>query len=88
MIAYHRNREDYEPQPPECLQFAYGDRRYVKMASQIADSVDVLKLKNLEEINEDLYRNLLFSHRADFITLALLSSDILDILVKHLSNSH
>ncbi|CAD8075607.1 unnamed protein product [Paramecium primaurelia] len=81
MIAYHRNREDYEPQPEDCLQFAYGDRRYVKMTNQIFASEDVLKLKNLEEINEDF-------HRGDFITLALLSSDILDVLMSHLSNSH
>ena len=53
-IAHHRNKEDYEPQPIDCLQFAYGDRRYVKMTDQIGNQEDLLKIKNLQEINEDL----------------------------------
>jgi hypothetical protein len=28
MIAFHRNKNDYEPSPENTLSFAYGDFRY------------------------------------------------------------
>jgi hypothetical protein len=34
------------------------------------------------------YILIIHSHRGDFITLALLSSEILDVLMSHLSNPH
>lgn len=64
----------------DTLRFAYGDRRYEKMTKDLVTESDELKLKTLEEINLDF-------HRADFINLALLSSDILDALVRHLRDA-
>lgn len=65
--------------PENTLRFAYGDRRYEKMTKDLVTESDILQLKTLEEINLD------FS-RGDFINLALLSSDLLDALVKHFRN--
>ncbi|EGR29633.1 rtdr1-prov protein, putative [Ichthyophthirius multifiliis] len=76
IISYHRNKLDYIESPENSLQFAFGDRRYEKMARQLVQETDILKLKILTEINEDF-------RRSDFINLALLSSDILEVLIKH-----
>jgi len=46
------------------------------MTLQLVDATDILKLKTLEEINEDF-------KRGDFINLALKSSDLLTIIIKH-----
>ena len=59
--------------------FAYGDLRYNKMAREIFDESDTLKIKTLTELNEDF-------RRSDFITLALMSSDILNVLVHFLTH--
>ena len=75
-IAAHRIRQDYKPSPLNTLQFAYGDRRYEKFTYELSFVSDILKLKTLKEINEDF-------HRADSITLALLSSGLLAVLLEH-----
>jgi len=77
IIAYHRNRKDYVDAPENTLRFAYGDNRYEKMTKDLVCETDILKLKTLEEINEDF-------RRSDFINLALMSSDLLSVLVDHL----
>lgn len=77
IIAYHRNRKDYVDAPENTLRFAYGDSRYEKMTKDLVCETDILKLKTLEEINEDF-------RRSDFINLALMSSDLLSVLVDHL----
>ena len=79
MISYHRNKLDYVESPENSLQFAYGDLRYEKMTRQLVQEADILKLKTLEEINEDF-------RRSDFINLALLSSDILAVLICHFTD--
>lgn len=47
------------------------------MTKDLVLESDILKLKTLEEINEDF-------RRADFINLALMSSDIISVLINHL----
>jgi len=47
------------------------------MTEELDVSSDVLKLKTLEELNDDF-------RRADKVTFALLSSDILKVLIKTL----
>ena len=81
LIAFHRNKQDYEPSPPNSLQFAYGDRRYVKMTYELHNEPDELKQKTLEEINEDLARG-------DNINLILLSSDLTTVIIKHFLHSN
>ena len=49
------------------------------MAREIFDESDTLKIKTLTELNEDF-------RRSDFITLALMSSDILNVLVHFLTH--
>jgi len=80
-ISSHRIRQDYKPSPLNTLQFSYGDRRYEKFTYELSFVSDILKLKTLREINEDF-------HRADLITLALLSSGLLAILLDHFSEEN
>ena len=54
--------------------FAYEEDRYHKMTKELLSSSNILKLKTLEEINEDF-------RRGDSIVLALKSSDLLYGLV-------
>ena len=42
LISYHRNKHDYIPSPENTFQFAYGDRRYVKMASELMFAHEIL----------------------------------------------
>jgi len=49
------------------------------MTFELYHEDDILKLKTLEEINEDF-------RRGDNINLALLSSDLLSVLVGHYKN--
>ena len=76
LISYHRTRQDYKSPPENTLMFAYGDRRYEKFAYELSFVSDILKLKTLREITEDF-------HRADYVTLALLSSKLLEVLIEH-----
>ena len=73
-IALHRNKYDYVDVPPNTLMFAYEEDRYHKMTSELKSSSNILKLKTLEEINEDF-------RRGDSIVLCLKSSDLLYGLV-------
>lgn len=75
-ISSHRIRQDYKPSPAETLLFAYGDGRYEKFAYELTFVTNPLKLKILKEICEDF-------HRADNITLCLLSSGLLGVLLQH-----
>lgn len=77
IISYHRSRPDYKPSPENTLQFAYGDRRYEKFAFDLTYVSNILKLKILNELTDDF-------HRGDNVTLALLSSDLLNVLINHL----
>ena len=56
--------------------FAYEEDRYHKITREIKLSSNILKLKTLEEINEDF-------KRGDSIVLALKSSDLLYGLIQH-----
>ncbi len=78
-IAYHRNKYDYVAPPKNTLMFAYEDWRYPRMAKQICESDDILKKKNLEQVNLDF-------QRGDNIRLALEKSDIYHQLLKHFTN--
>ena len=81
-ISFYRNRVDYKPSPINTLQFAYEDGRYDKMTRELNEGSDILRLKTLNEINEDF-------RRSDSITLAILSSNILLVLlnlIKHEDN--
>jgi hypothetical protein len=79
IISFHRSRPDYQPPPDNTLMFAYGDRRYEKFTYELTFVSNVLKLKILKELSEDF-------HRADCITLAILSSDLLNVTMEHLMN--
>jgi hypothetical protein len=41
--------------PKSTLTFAYGDRKYEKMARQMRGEDNVLRTKILKEINEDFH---------------------------------
>jgi hypothetical protein len=68
------------------------------MTIELNTGDDLLKLKTLQELNKDLYINIyiyiiifiyiIISHRADLITLAILSSEILASLILHISNNN
>ena len=66
------------------------------MTIELNTGDDLLKLKTLQELNKDLYINIYIynyiyiniSHRADLITLAILSSEILASLILHISNNN
>lgn len=81
LISGHRTRQDYKPSPENTLLFAYGDRRYEKFAYELSYVSVILKLKTLKEICEDL-------HRADKVTLCLLSSDLLGVLLNHFEDTN
>lgn len=68
------------PSPVDSLQLAYGDRRYVKMTKELSHGTDVIRVKVLNELNEDF-------RRSDFITLSLQSSEILKALVALLAHT-
>ena len=78
-IAFHRNKYDYVAPPKNTLMFAYEDWRYPRMAKQIKEEDDILKKKNLEQINLDF-------RRGDNIRLALEKSDIYQQLIAHFTN--
>jgi hypothetical protein len=42
IISFHRQKHDYEPSPENTLQFAYGDRRYVKMTLELYEADEIL----------------------------------------------
>lgn len=79
LIGAHRKKLDYVPSPADTLQFAYGDRRYEKMTSETYYQSDILKIKTLKEINEDL-------RRSDFTNLMILSSDFISVIVSHFTH--
>ena len=78
-IAYHRNKYDYVAPPKNTLMFAYEDWRYPRMSNQVKNEEDVLKKKNLEQVNLDF-------RRGDNIRLALEKSDIYKELLAHFTN--
>jgi len=61
------------------LLLAYEDRRFEKMARELKDSENELKLKILHELNED-YK------QANKIVLSVMTSDIMKVLVHHLKD--
>jgi hypothetical protein len=80
-LAAHRDRYEPPEHPANTLLLAYEDRRYAKMAQELKDSDNELKLKILHELNED-YR------LANKIVLSVMTSDIMAVLVNHLRDSH
>jgi len=44
-IAFHRVKLDYVASPVDSLQFAYGDRRYDKMAIELFRGSDVIRVR-------------------------------------------
>ena len=80
-IASHCIRQGYKPSPENTLQLAYGDHRYENFAYELSYVSDILKLKTLKEISEDF-------HGGDNITLALLSSQLLEVLIEHFDNKN
>lgn len=61
------------------MTFAFEDRRYQKLSGEIKEGSDILKKKCLQEVRQDF-------HKADSVTLALLSSDILSVMVATLKH--
>jgi hypothetical protein len=80
-LAAHRDRYEPPEHPANTLLLAYEDRRYAKMAQELKDSDNELKLKILHELNED-YR------LANKIVLSVMTSDIMAVLVNHLRDSN
>ena len=77
--AAHRDRYEPPEHPANTLLLAYEDRRFEKMAQELKDSENELKLKIQHELNED-YR------QANKITLSVMTSDIMKVLVHHLKD--
>ena len=73
-IAFHRCKNDYKPSEKNTLHFAFEERRYDRMARDLYLADDILKQKTINELCLDF-------KRVDFITMALLSSDILSVLL-------
>ena len=80
-LAAHRDRYEPPEHPANTLLLAYEDRRYAKMAQELKNSDNELKLKILHELNED-YR------LANKIVLSVMTSDIMSVLVNHLRDSN
>mmetsp|Transcript_17292 Transcript_17292/g.15193 ORF Transcript_17292/g.15193 Transcript_17292/m.15193 type:complete len:99 (-) Transcript_17292:41-337(-) len=79
-IAYRRAKMDYVDPDENTLRFAYEDGRHDKMSYELKYKDDVLKLKVLEEINED-FRDM------TKVIKAINTSDVIHVLIKHLENS-
>lgn len=75
-IASHRNRYSPPEHPPNTLLLAYEDNKYAKMVRELGHVDDELKLKILEELNEDF-------RRGDKIVLASITSEMTKSLVDH-----
>lgn len=54
LIAHHRNQVNVEPIVPHTLTLAYDDVRYDKMARELSENDDIVRVKTLQELNEDL----------------------------------
>lgn len=80
-IAYRRAKNDYEDPPENTLRFAYEDGRHEKMAHELKYNDDILKLKVLKEVNEDLRDPIK-------ILRAINTSDLIHMLVYHLENKN
>lgn len=80
-IAFRRAKMDYEDPPVNTIRFSYEDGRFDKMAHELKYSDDVLKLKVLREINEDL-------RDMTKVIRAMNTSDVVHVLVYHLENKH
>jgi len=80
-IAYRRAKKDYQDPPVNTLRFAYEDGRFGKMADELKYQDDILKLKVLKEINEDL-------RDPTKIVRAMNTSDLVHMLVYHLENKN
>ena len=80
-IASHRNRYSPPEHPSNTLLLAYEDRKYRKMVEELACVDNQLKLKILEEINEDF-------RKADKVVLASITSKMTLRLVEHLTDEH
>jgi len=78
-IGFHRNRYDYVAPPKNTLMFAYEDFRYPRMANEISSADNILKKKNLIQVNLDF-------QRGDNIKLAMEKSNIYVELLKHFKN--
>lgn len=78
-IAYRRAKNDYEEPPKNTLRFAYEDGRFEKMAEELKYQDDILKLKVLKELNEDL-------RDPTKIVRAINTSELVHMLVYHLEN--
>ncbi len=78
-IAHRRAHYDYVDPHKNTLRFAYEDARFGKMAKELKYDDDILKLKVLKEINEDL-------RDPTKIVRAMNTSDLIHMLVYHLEN--
>mgnify|MGYP002623734876 CR=1 FL=1 len=80
-IAFRRAKMDYQDPPENTLRFAYEDGRFEKMANELKYADDILKLKVLRDLNEDL-------RDMTKIIRAMNTSDVVHVLVHHLDNTH
>jgi hypothetical protein len=80
-LAAHRDRYEPPAHPANTLLFAYEDRRFNKMARELRDSDDILKLKILIELNQDLING-------NKLVLSEMTSDLSEVLVAHFDDKN
>lgn len=78
-IAFRRAKNDYQEPPENTLRFAYEDGRHDKMSHELKYNDDILKLKNLQELNEDV-------RDMTKIIKLINTSDVLHVLIYHLDS--
>ena len=79
IIALHRNKYDYIAPDENTIMLSYGNDRYISTTLGLYEGSNLLKYKILEEILNDF-------ERGYDITLAILSSDIINVIFSHLEN--
>lgn len=74
LIAHHRNQINVEPIVPHSLTLAYEDVRYDKMARELSENDDIVRVKTLQELNDDLRQayNIIKVIRNDALTTQLI----------------
>lgn len=80
-IAFRRAKNDFEEPPENTLRFAYEDGRHDKMSHELKYNDDILKLKNLQELNEDV-------RDMTKIIKLINTSDTLHVLIYHLDSTN
>jgi hypothetical protein len=78
-IGYRRAKMDFVEPPKNTLRFAYEDGRHDKMSYELQKEEDILKLKVLNEINEDV-------RDMTKIIKMINTSDVIHVLIRHLEN--